>query len=893
MYLSTALSKNKATVKDISIYSYKDGGIKNHQLSDKVYEFTALEKLYISGDFTTLSPRIADLQHLQHLTIQSNILKELPEEIGLLKNLVYLSITGKELVTLPESLSKLEKLESISIWRSPNITKVPESLRLLPNLSTISIWWGNTTDLTAFNSGFKALKACSISESPLNDEAILPVFQLSNLESLSITDALLTTIPTDILNLKHLETLTLDKNQLKEIPSFLAQLSALRRLHFEKNQVTSFPTFLSKMPSIEHIRWQDNTFGKYDEALLLFPTEVTNPYSKIGASSKYRSFLEQVKAQNFSPAALTLFFKIQSNHSLEKGLFKRADFIEILSFEDKAFRTTLINQLLDYEKEVFEAQTLNSDTALFILGKTTLSKSNVRSLLKEKGIAYQTKLDSTTTHLLVGGSGIKDYSLLENPQYTLVSQQAFQNYANTVTKPYLLEEENKDNLEHISSLLLSTDSENQSLGLELLKGGGTPKELLTELFTIFKFSEDKKVAAKAKKLLIANAPTEILEKIKLRINLRIIKEAYKTARKLEELTEGTQLEVWKMAQYAYQYQPKVWAPRIPLGLQNAPKALATSFLINAVQQQTNEGVYTIEPDLLPYIDLLYQNCSFLKEIKFNRVAKNIDGIAALKELNHLTFYFIENAVFPKDLHLLPNLESIDFTRTTTKDWSLVLNQLAQIASLKSLSLWSSMEAGLQPEIAKLQGLEYFSCYNIPLEKESIETLAKLPHLTSLDLSSTSANLDERYLLLKDLQKFCFHNAAHYKVSPQISEFKKLKSLTLKGGASLPDNIPPMPLLEELYIKTDYNAPAVQHEQLKNLSNLKRLTILGRADDLEIMLPNFSKLEHLELYYNKIELDDLIEVLKQLPQLKTLHRYLPTQELATLKKALPHLEVKTS
>jgi Leucine-rich repeat (LRR) protein len=893
MYLSTALSKNKATVKDISIYSYRDGGIKNHQLSDKVYDFTALEKLYISGDFTTLSPRIADLQNLQHLTIQSNILKEFPEEIGLLKNLVSLSITGKELSYLPESLSKLTKLKNLSIWRSPNITKLPESLSSLPKLESISIWWGNTTDLTAFNNGFDALKAFSISESPLNEEAILPIFQLSNLESLSITDSLLTTIPTELLQLKKLDVLTLNNNQLKEIPVFLSQIPALRRLHFEGNQITEFPTFLSTMPSIQQLRWKDNLFGKYDKALLLFPILVTNPYVKVGESSKYRSFIEQVKAQNFSPAALDLFFKVQSSHSLEKGAFKRADFIEVLSFDDKAFKTTLINQLLDYEKELFDLETLNADSALCILGKTTLSKSEIRRILKEKGIIYQTKIDSKTTHLLVGGTGIKDYSLLANLQYTLVSQQTFQHYANAITKPYLLEEEYKGNLEHISSLLLSTDPENQSLGLELLKGGGTPKELFTELFIIFKFSEDKKVAAKAKKLLTANAPTEILEKIKLRINLRIIKEAYKTADKLEELTEGTPLEVWKMAQYAYKYKPEIWAPKIALGLENAPKAIATSFLTNAVQQQINRGVYTIEPSLLPYINLLYQNCSFLKEIKFNRVAENIDGIAALSDLTNLTFYFIEGAEFPNDLHLVPNLESVDFTRTTTKDWSFVLNQLAQVSSLKKLSLWSSMEAGLHPEIAKLKNLEYFSCYNTPLQKESIEILAKLPRLTSLDLSSTSASLDERYLLLKNLETLCFHNATHYNITPKISEFKKLKSLTLKGGASLPDDIPSMPLLEELYIKTDYNAPPVQYKQIKNLTNLKRLTILGRADELKTMLPHFSMLEHLELYYNKIEFDDLVEVLKQLPLLKTFHRYLPAQELASLKKALPHLEIKTS
>lgn len=892
MLLSTALSKkNKATVKYISIYGYS--GISNHQLSAEVYAFTALEKLHLLGEFTVLSPQIANLKNLQHLSISSSILKELPEEIGLLENLVYLSISGQQLTQLPKSIYKLKNLKSLHLSSLPKVTVLPTTLSQLPNLESISIRCGNMTDLRAFNTGFEALKNLLIFRSSLDDSSALPIFKLKNLVELSIIKSQLTVIPSDILHLKNLVSLVLKENKLTEIPTFIRQLPVLTTFDFEANLITVFPTFLSKVPFFQRIGWKDNLFGKYDKGLLQFPIEVTNSYEKAVDARKYHSFMEQVQKQRFSDTALDLFFKIQSNQPLEKGRFKRADFIEILSFENKNFRTTVINQLLEYEKEVFESKALNSDSALFVLGKTTLTKREIRAILKENQIAYHTKIHPNTTHLLVGSTGPKDYKLLANTAYTLVRQQGFQHYMNAITKPYLLEEENKDNLAQISSLLLSTNSENQSLGLELLKGGGTPKELLTELFIIFKFSEDKKVADRAKKLLLANAPTEILEKLKLRINLRITKEAYNTGDKLEQLTEGTSLEVWKIAQYAYHYKPHIWVPTIPLGLKNAPKAIAMPFLLNAVKQQVERDIYTVEPNLLPYIKLLYQSCSFLKELKFNRAAENIDGISALSALKRLNFYFIENAVFPTDLYLVPNLEAVEFIGTGTNDWALVLNQLAQISSLKKISFWSSMRAGLHPDLSKLRSLEHFSCFNILLQKESVEIFAGLPHLKTLDLSNTSTNLDERYLSLKKLEKLCFHNAMHYTVTPRISELTALKTLILKGGPHLPNNIPPMPLLEELYIKTDYAAPLLQFEQIKNLTNLKRLTILGNVENLRTMLPHFSKLEYLELYYNKIELTDLIEALKQLPRLKTFHRYLSTQDLNTLKNALPDLEVKVS
>lgn len=893
MYLRTALSKNKATVKDISINNYRDGGIKNHQLSEEIYTFTALEKLYISGDFVSLSPKISNLQQLEHLSIESNLLTELPEEIGTLKNLRYLSIKGNVLSKLPESLSNLVHLKSLSIWRSPNITKLPASISQLPLLTSISIYWGNMTDLTALRHGFKALKEFYITENPLDDQTASPIWELEHLTKLTVTNSFLSNIPQKVLRLKQLQNLVLSNNRLKTIPDFLAQLPKLKVLNFENNQVEKFPVFLAQMPSIQHIGWKDNSFGKYDQALLLFPTNVTNPHTKTNASKQYEHFISRVRKQKFTPKAQKLFFDIQSQHPLKTGAFERSDFLEILSFEDKTFRSTVINQLLDYEKKRFDKNGLSSGDTLVALGKATLPKNEIRSILKENGVNYQTKIDAQTTHILVGNSGITDYSLLSDKEHTLVSQQAFQQYVNTIKKPYLLEQENKNSFDHLSGLLLSQNLENQSLGIELLQGGGTPKELLTELFIVFKFSEDKKIAAKAKKLLSANASKEILEKLKLRINLKIVKDYYKTENKLERLTEGTSLEVWKIAQYAYRYRPKVWAPKVPLGLKNAPKDIAINFLVEVVRAMSSNS-YTIEPNLLPHIQLLYQNCTFLKDIKFHRIAQNIDGISSLTQLEKITYYFVKDAHIPNDLYLLPNLKSIRLTQTYSKNWASLLTQLSQITTFKKLSIWHSMETGLHPDISKIQQLEHFVCNRTLLSTQSIAVLAQLPHLKYLNLDTTSEHLDDRYLALENLEALSFHNETIYQVTPRIAEFKYLKSLRLTGALVLPDTIPPMPQLESLFIKTSYHAPSpIQYTQLQNLTHLKKMTINGNVTNLKSMLPHFKHLEYLELSFNNIELQDLITALQQLPKLKKLKRYLSTQELLTLQKAHPHLEILIS
>ena len=82
MYLSTALKKNKKSVKDIYIYSYEATAIIDGELPDELYEFTELESLYISHDVKAISPKIDQLKKLRSLTIRGNsLLTRLPKEI--------------------------------------------------------------------------------------------------------------------------------------------------------------------------------------------------------------------------------------------------------------------------------------------------------------------------------------------------------------------------------------------------------------------------------------------------------------------------------------------------------------------------------------------------------------------------------------------------------------------------------------------------------------------------------------------------------------------------------------------------------------------------------------------------------------------------------------------
>lgn len=894
MYFRTALTRKKPSVQEISIYSHRDGGIDNYHLSEELYTFTALENLYISEDFLAISPKIAQLQQLKSLSLRSRMLKTLPEEIGKLQQLRALSISGDLFEALPESIAQLQNLEYLYLNSCPKMSQLPHSLRYLPKLKTLYLHHSPWEDLTAFEEGFDGLRELRISHAGLGDAQITPIFGLKKLHTLNLPHNQLTQFPEELTELSALIHLSIAHNNLTHIPTSILSLSELQSFNFEHNQVQQFPVFLEELPFLSKLGWQGNAFGKYDQGLLEFPITTTNPYRKTGEHKKYQDFLEQVMAADFSTRVLPLFFDIQNGKDLEQGKWERADFLELLNFDNKNFKSIVIDQLLAYEAQQLEQHPLTPATSLLVLGKATISKNAIRALLKEKSIAYQTKLTPKTTHLLVGNTGIKekDYLALANPAHTLISMPSFQEYMNAINKPYLLEEEAQDNLAHVGTLLTSSALENQQLGMELLQGGGTPKELLTELFIVYKFSEDKKLAAKAKKMLQANASTALLEKLKLRINLRTVKEAYHTKNKIEELTEGTELETWKVAQYAVLLNPKIWGGKTFLGLKDAPETAIAEFLPKAITLQSPHGSYTVEPSLLPYIHLVYQYGNFLEQLQFTKKATNLEGIAQMDQLQSVSFYFIKELELPADLHLLPNLRQVSFTSISLPDWGAVLEQLSHCFSLRTLYLWSSMRTGLHPKLLLLQQLERISITRALLEEQDLALLAQLPQLKMASFDNTSANLEEFYLQLQQIESLYFYQSEPYSITPKLSQLQQLTTLNLKGPFSLEGSLQ-LPQLKHLHLETNYRKrqPILPHH-LQQLTHLTTLEIRGEVINLAQILPHFKQLEKLTLLHNTISVQELITALQQLPQLQFLKRYFSAPDLQLMQQAFPELEIRS-
>ncbi len=96
------------------------GGQGLHALSEHLFAYTFLDKLYINHNkLPRLPPAIGKLKLLQLLDASSNQLTVLPPEIGMLTNLKQLLLFDNQLTTLPYELGSLYQLEVLGIEGNP------------------------------------------------------------------------------------------------------------------------------------------------------------------------------------------------------------------------------------------------------------------------------------------------------------------------------------------------------------------------------------------------------------------------------------------------------------------------------------------------------------------------------------------------------------------------------------------------------------------------------------------------------------------------------------------------------------------------------------------------------------------------------------------------------
>ncbi|KAI6121838.1 hypothetical protein F5141DRAFT_538234 [Pisolithus sp. B1] len=261
------------------------------------YALTSLDvsyaKLSSLDDFT-----LSHLSSLQHLRLDHNLFRALPDALGDLSHLITLSCSDNHLDALPESIGHLQRLETLDAHNN-SLTRIPASIWNCASLTMINVtsnlvevWHeppgtglvsppptGITLDVPPEPPGGRhypvrnllveasshipspgrpapplaySLERLYVGENRLTDESLPPFTVLKELRVLNLSFNVIQEMPPSFFrNLTKLEELYLSGNQLTSIPTEdLYKLTRLSVLFLNGNKLQTLPHELGKVQSL-------------------------------------------------------------------------------------------------------------------------------------------------------------------------------------------------------------------------------------------------------------------------------------------------------------------------------------------------------------------------------------------------------------------------------------------------------------------------------------------------------------------------------------------------------------------------------------------------------------------------------------------------------------------
>lgn len=222
--------------------------------SEVIFEDNRIVSLRFKGMRLWKVPEsIGSLDSLRVLSLSSNNISDLPEEITKLENLEVLFL-GHKFEIFPEQVLAIKSLKKFAI--TPKMT-IPEGIGDLTNLEELYL------SGFATNNGIQTV--------PEN------ISKLTKLKKLILGFNKIEKLPEDFGNLINLEYLDLQYNDLENLPSSFSSLTNLTYLSVRNNRLTHLPDFFGNLIKLGDLRLQNNKlnylpedFGRLESLKILY-----------------------------------------------------------------------------------------------------------------------------------------------------------------------------------------------------------------------------------------------------------------------------------------------------------------------------------------------------------------------------------------------------------------------------------------------------------------------------------------------------------------------------------------------------------------------------------------------------------------------------------------------
>lgn len=400
---------------------------------------------------------------------------------------------------LEEALAAKKAIDSFVYFKQPDFA--PELLQLT-----------TLTNLT--------LRNCKFEQIPTG------LSSLPKLNWLSIHNCPITQLPSDFGGLRGLINLWICNTLLQEIPEEIGACKMLRQVHLCNNKLKRLPDTMAELKNIYELDISENPLEEFPQAILQMPS-----LQKIKCR-RVAIFHDNFRKFHISSAFLTALHKSKppaqvrySLYLLLSGDVEQCKDIPLehlfyaLKFPYILVQATAAKLLEPHADANYAKRPLQADDSLVVLGRTPYKRPVLREQMKNYNITIAEQIGNKTTHLVVGSfitdsqieivcNSDKCWILPKHIELFLEKSEAY------FLRPQQAQNNNAEQLAHLSDLLWSNDENNVSVALQLMQGNGVPPQLITELFLINKNNSfSLPIRQQAKQLLQLNASAVLRQKL--------------------------------------------------------------------------------------------------------------------------------------------------------------------------------------------------------------------------------------------------------------------------------------------------------------------------------------------------------------------------------------------